>query len=223
MPPRSPLDFDISVSADKRRRAKQRGYVGETASSARKCEWQGCTNKGEYRAPKSRHELDEFRWYCIDHIREFNKSWNFYANHSEEELEAQRKADLAWDRPTWKMGEKQGASKGPEGHADGQAWRRFGFDDPMDVLGDNATINPGGAAEAKRARRRMLPKNEQSALEILGLPDDVKRPDIRAQYRALVKDLHPDMNGGERKDEDRLRDVLWAWDQLKNSASFKTK
>jgi DnaJ-class molecular chaperone len=66
----------------------------------------------------------------------------------------------------------------------------------------------------------MLPKNEQSALEILGLGPDTDRATIRAQYRALVKDLHPDMNGGKRQDEDRLRDVVWAWDQLKKSRSF---
>jgi len=220
MPPRSPLDFDISVSADKRRRSKQRGFVGETGTDARKCEWRGCSNPGTFRAPRSREDLNSFRWYCKDHIREFNKSWNYYADYTPEELEAQRKAELAWERPTWKMGDKARKPEGASVHADGQAWRRFGFDDPMEVLGDNATINPGGAGEAKRARARLLPKNEQSALEILGLTPDAKRTEIRAQYRALVKDLHPDMNGGKRQDEDRLRDVVWAWDQLKKSRSF---
>ena len=221
MKARSPLDYDISVSADKRRRAKQRGFVGETGTDARKCEWRGCAKPGTYRAPRSRDDLNNFRWYCIDHIREFNKSWNFYADFSEEELEAQRRAELAWERPTWKLGQKPLKPEGPAGHSDGNAWARFGFDDPMEVLGENGTINPGGAQETRRARARMLPKNEQSALEILGLDPDVTRAQIRAQYRALVKDLHPDMNGGQRRDEDRLRDVLWAWDQLKKSRSFK--
>lgn len=221
MPPRSPLDYDISVTADKRRRHKQRGFVGETASEARKCDWRGCSNPGLYRAPKSRDDLNNFNWFCIDHIRDFNKTWNYYANYSEEDMEAARKADLAWDRPTWKLGDKPKRPDGPAGHADGRAWARFGFDDPMEVLGDNGTINPGGAGETKRAKRRLLPKNEQSAVEILGMPPEATRKEIRTQYRALVKDLHPDMNGGERRDEDRLRDVLWAWDQIKNSPSFK--
>ena len=117
MPARSPLDYDISVSADKRRRAKQRGMRGEVASEERKCEWRGCSNPGPYRAPKSREELNEFRWYCMDHIRDFNKSWNFYADWSEEELEAQRRADIAWERPTWKLGQKPVRPEGPAGHA----------------------------------------------------------------------------------------------------------
>lgn len=221
MPARSPLDYDISVSADKRRRAKQRGMRGEVASEERKCEWRGCSNPGQYRAPKSREELNEFRWYCMDHIRDFNKSWNFYADWSEEELEAQRRADIAWERPTWKLGQKPVRPEGPAGHANGNAWARWGYQDPLEVLGENATINPGGRQEAKRAQRRLLPKNEQSALDILGCDSDQTKSEIRARFRALVKDLHPDMNGGQREDEDRLRDVVWAWDQIKNSYSFR--
>lgn len=221
MPARSPLDFDISVSADKRRRARERGLKGETASDERKCEWRGCSNAGKYRAPKSRHELNEFRWYCIDHIRDFNKSWNYFAEYSEEEMEAQRRADISWERPTWKLGQKPIRPEGPAGHTNGNAWARWGFQDPMDVLGENATINPGAAAEARRARRRLLPKNEQSAIDILGMSPDATKAEIRTQFRQLVKDLHPDMNSGERRDEDRLRDVVWAWDQIKNSRSFR--
>lgn len=218
MASRSPLDYDISVSADKQRRARQRGMTGETAAEARKCDWRGCSNAGLYRAPKSPQELNEYRWFCQDHIRDFNKSWNYYADWTADELEAQRRADLAWDRPTWKLGKKPIR---PEAHADGQAWARFGFRDPLEVLGENATINPGGKTEAKRAQRRLLPKNEQSALDILGMGPDDTKADIRARFRTLVKDLHPDMNGGLREDEDRLRDVVWAWDQIKASRSFK--
>ena len=47
------------------------------------------------------------------------------------------------------------------------------------------------------------------------------KSEIRKQYKKLVKDLHPDMNGGERADEDRLQEVVWAWDQIKDSRSFK--
>ncbi|MEM8751474.1 MAG: DnaJ domain-containing protein [Pseudomonadota bacterium] len=220
MPPRSPLDYDISVTADKRRRARARGMKGETAAEARKCDWRGCQNAGLYRAPKSPQELNDYRWFCQDHIREFNKSWNYFADWSEEDMDAQRRADIAWERPTWKLGQKPVRPEGPTGHADGQAWRRWGFQDPLEVLGENATINPGGKGEARAARKRLLPKNEQSALEVLGCDADQTKAEIRTRFRALVKDLHPDMNGGERRDEDRLRDVVWAWDQIKNSRSF---
>ena len=221
MATRSPLDYDISVTADKRRRAKLRGMKGETAAEERKCEWRGCSNAGLYRAPKSRNELDEYRWYCKDHIQDFNKSWNYYADWTEEELDAQRRADISWERPTWKLGQRPYAPGGPPGHSNGNAWSRWGYRDPLEVLGENATINPGGRDEARRAQRRLLPKNEQSALEILGCEADQEKSEIRKRYRELVRDLHPDMNGGNRRDEDRLRDVVWAWDQIKKSRSFR--
>lgn len=221
MPARSPLDYDISVTADKRRRARNRGAGGEIASEARKCEWRGCSNPGLFRAPKSRHELNEYRWFCEDHIRDYNKAWNFYEGWSEAELARQSRAEAGWERPTWKLGQRPIRSDGAPGHADGRAWARRGFRDPLEVLGENATINPGGKAEAERRRTRLLPKNEQSALDILGCSATMTKVEIRKRFRALVKDLHPDMNGGGRKEEDRLRDVVWAWDQIKGSRSFR--
>lgn len=210
---RSPFEFDISVSADKKRRARARGMSGAVETSSRACEKDGCTSPGKFRAPKSRDNLDEFQWFCIDHIREYNLKWNFFENHSEEELEKQFAADKVWERPTKPM-------KGPEGHPEGRAWQRFGFDDPTQVLGENATMNPAsGQNGVPRARR--LPTTERKALTILDAKDTETKGEIRKRYKALVKILHPDMNGGKRDDEDRLAEVVWAWDQVKDSRSFK--
>ena len=59
------------------------------------------------------------------------------------------------------------------------------------------------------------------ALEILDARDTWSRAEIRKQYKSLVKDLHPDLNGGNRADEERLQEVVWAWDQIKESRSFR--
>ena len=74
---------------------------------------------------------------------------------------------------------------------------------------------------AERARRRQLPPTERRALEILEAQDTQTKAEIRRQYKALVKDLHPDMNGGRRDDEARLAEVVWAWEQIKASRSFR--
>ncbi|MFW5881845.1 MAG: DnaJ domain-containing protein, partial [Roseicyclus sp.] len=76
-----------------------------------------------------------------------------------------------------------------------------------------------GGREIERPRRR-LPANIRRALDILGAAETETRAEIRRRYRALVKDLHPDMNGGDRREEARLRRVLWAWDQIKVSRNF---
>ena len=83
--------------------------------------------------------------------------------------------------------------------------------------GANATQNPGRTSNATRK----LPSTERKALEILDARDTWTRTEVRKQYKGLVKDLHPDMNVGDRSDEDRLQEVVWAWDQIKDSRYFK--
>jgi len=151
--------------------------------------------------------LDDFYWFCKDHIREYNLKWNFFETHTQEEMERQMASDRVWDRPTkpLKMGEEQ------------RAWSRLGVDDPMAVLGGNATQNPGKHAGGLG---RKLPPTERQALEILNGNASMDKQEIRALYKSLVKDLHPDMNGGNRADEDQLQKVVWAWDQIKDSRNF---
>jgi hypothetical protein len=221
VPPRSIFDYDVSVSADKRRRTRRRGMSGAFDGSRRACEHAGCDQPGTYRAPHSPDQLDQFRWFCLDHVREYNRSWNFYEDWAEADIEEQIRNDGVWDRPTWNFRDGARAPKGVHAHAEGNAWRRFGFQDPMEVLGDNATINPAArerekaTSDARRLRR--LPASERRAIDILGVQPGEKRSEIRKTFRALVKSLHPDMNGGSREEEARLTEVLWAWEQIKGS------
>ena len=148
---RSPFDFDISVSGDKKRRARSRGLSGAIETSSRTCDKPGCEKPGKFRAPKSPDHLDEFLWFCMDHIREYNLKWNFFQSHSDAELEQQFAADRVWERPTQPFSATVGRG---QPHAEGRAWQRFGFDDPTEVLGDKATLNPGAARGAVRPQRR---------------------------------------------------------------------
>ena len=219
--PRSPLDYDISVTADKRRRARLRSLSGAVETSTRGCDWPGCSARGAYRAPSAPDRLQDFRWYCLDHVREYNGAWNYFAGWTEDDLDAQARADRTWERPTWNL--RDGMRRTAQGwpHAEGRAWARWGFSDPLDVLGDAATRNPGEAADKARRFRR-LTRDEQRAMDTLGLPHSVEaRAEVRARYRELVKDLHPDLNNGARKDEARLARVIRAWDILKASRSFR--
>jgi len=220
MTSRSPLDYDVSVSAAKRRQRRRRGMSGAVEGSTRGCEWPGCEARGLYRAPRSPERLTEYRWFCLDHVRRYNASWNFFADCDEDDLAAALSRATVWERPTWRLG---GGPQGPQGlhpHAEGNAWARWGFSDPFEVLGENATIARAETAEAERPRRR-LSRREQQALDTLGVPHQVEaRAEVRAAYRSLVKELHPDMNGGENPDPERLARVLKAWDLLRRSPSF---
>ncbi|MFT4715824.1 MAG: hypothetical protein ACI861_001710 [Paracoccaceae bacterium] len=216
---RSPFEFDMSVSSDKKRRARgRRGMSGAFETSSRACEHDGCQQPGKYRAPKNPDNLEDFLWFCIDHIRAYNNKWNFFENHSEAELEKQFAADRVWERPTKPFGKNGEGQQSANNEA--KAWARLGIDDPMEVLGENATRNPGSGRGQVMARR--LPPTERKAVEILEAKDHWTKPEIRQAYKKLVKILHPDLNGGDRQDEDRLQEVVWAWDQIKDSKLFKS-
>lgn len=203
---KDPFGFDISAAADKKRRAKgRRGMSGAFETSTRQCEHQGCVEPGQYRAPKSPRNLDDYFWFCKDHVREYNLNWNYFQGQSEEEFQRFLDNATVWERPTRPFGRD----------AQEQAWARHGVSDPLEILGAN------GTQPELRRNTRKLPATERRAIEILEAKDTWTRTEIRKQYKSLVKDLHPDMNGGDRSDEERLQEVVWAWDQIKESRSFK--
>jgi DnaJ domain len=206
---RPPFEFDISASADKKRRKTgRRGFSGAFETSNKGCDYPGCKEAGAYRAPKSPELLDEYFWFCKDHVREYNLKWNFFNGTTDEEFQKFLDKDRVWGRETKPFSQRD----------DGRAWQRLGVDDPMELLGANATQNPG---RGPAAATRKLPPTERKALEVLDARDTWTKAEIRKQYKSLVKDLHPDMNGGDRSDEDRLQEVVWAWDQIKDSRFFR--
>lgn len=204
-----PFEFDIRVSSDKKRRKTgRRGMSGAFETSTRACEYPGCKEPGLYRAPKSPDLLDEFLWFCKDHVREYNLKWNFFQGTTDEEFQKFLDKDRVWERETKPFSRKD----------DGRAWARLGVNDPMEILGEKATQNPG---KTLSQATRKLPSTERKALEILDARDTWTRTEIRKQYKSLVKDLHPDMNAGNRDDEARLQEVVWAWEQIRESRHFR--
>ncbi len=203
-----PFDFDLSAAKDKKRRSKgRRGMSGAFETSTRICDKEGCNEPGKYRAPKSPRNLEDYYWFCKDHVREYNLNWNYFQGQSEAEFQEFLDNATVWERPTKPFNKS----------ADEQKWARHGVSDPLEILGANGT-NPEVRA---RTNTRRLPSTERKALEILEARDTWTRPEIRKQYKALVKILHPDMNGGDRSDEERLSEVVWAWDQIKESRNFR--
>ena len=209
MPKPDPFGFDLSVSSDKKKRQRgRRGMSGAVDTSNRVCDHPGCDQRGQYRAPKSPDTLDDYFWFCREHVREYNLRWNFFHGQTEDEFMDMVDNDRVWGRatkPFGKPGEEQ------------RAWSRLGVDDPHQILGQNATQNPGRGIR----QTRRLPPTERRALDILEARDHWTKVEIRKQYKSLVKDLHPDMNGGDRGDEERLQEVVWAWDQIKDSRNFQ--
>ena len=201
-----PFGFDMSVSASKKKNPRgRRGMSGASETSTRVCDHEGCEEPGKYRAPKAPDVLDDYFWFCQKHVREYNLKWNFFDGTTEAELNAQRTKDKVWERETKPLGD-------PEA----RAWARLGIDDPHQVLGANATKNKG-----RKVSGRKLPPTERKAIEILDAKDNWTKAEVRRAYKKLIKVLHPDMNGGDRSQEEQLQEVVWAWDQINISRNFK--
>ena len=202
-----PFGFDMSVSSAKKKATRtRRGMSGASDTSTRVCEYEGCSEPGKFRAPRAPDVLDEYKWFCKDHVREYNLKWNFFNNTTEAEMNAQMSKDKVWERETRSFSD-------PEA----RAWARLGIEDPHQVLGENATKNPGKATTGSRR----LPPTERRAIEILEAKDNWSKAEVRKAYKSLIKILHPDMNGGDRSQEEQLQEVVWAWDQIKESRNFK--
>ena len=129
-------------------------------------------------------------------------------------MDEQIKNDTVWERKTKPFKSQSNNTAHPEG----KSWARLGFDDPYSVLGEMGTKRSEKSSESKLRR---LTGNDRKAAEILRLKDEKTKSEIRKKYKALVKDLHPDMNSGSRDDEERLAEVVWAWEQINKSIRFK--
>lgn len=168
----------------------------QAAAAQYSCDFPGCTLEGLYRAPKSRNQLNSYLWFCLEHIREYNQAWDFFKGMSEQEIERERRADSVWQRETWPLGKDNPRTRG---------WRGENLRDDFGLFGD----------QAKPETPKAPVSEESEALAVLGLKEPVTAQDIRAKYRILAKELHPDANGGDPAAEEQLKDVTRAYAVLK--------
>jgi hypothetical protein len=192
----SPLFDRIRVKPDKDRRRKTDGP---------ECQWEGCSEKATHRAPKGRGIEQDYWRFCLGHVREYNQSYNFFKGMSDAAVSAYQKDALTGHRPTWKMGTGKGAVR-----PDFQAFA--GDTDPFSLFGEGVRAEQRARAEAARPIRNA----ERKALDSLGLDIDATAVQVKARFKELVKRHHPDANGGDRSTEQRLIEIIQAYNYLKS-------
>lgn len=173
------------------------------------CEWAGCQNKGAHRAPKGRENQREYWNFCLEHVREYNQNYNFFSGMNADAVARYQKDALTGHRPTWKMG-ANGGKKGAEAEIDMAA-------DPFSMFSEiNGRANWRRGPEAPpKAETRKVMNAERKALQVMGLGPNSTLADVKTKYKALVKQHHPDANGGDRSTEDRLIEIIKAYNYLK--------
>lgn len=187
-----------------RRSPRTRAYAPDPGAPGRPCDSPGCPNCGEYRAPRSRRALNQYYWFCLDHVRAYNAQWDFYKGMSPAEIEAQTRADTGWQRPTWPLG-RLGAQ------LDSDILR-----DPMHVLNAGRAARRGGDANARANDQDAPPADIREPLATLGLPWPLTMTELKSRYKELAKRHHPDANGGDRAAEEQLKTINQAYAALRH-------
>ena len=186
-----------------RRGANARPPQADPDVPPRPCDRPGCPVPGEFRAPRSTTKLNEYFWFCLPHVREYNASWDYYKGMSPQEIEANLRNDSGWHRPTWPLG-RLGAARvlGPET-----------LRDPLGVL--NGTPLHARRRQASAEKAAAPPPELRAALDVLGLEWPVDHSAMRNRYKELAKRFHPDLNNGDRGAEEKLKDVNRAYSLLR--------
>lgn len=180
----------------------------EAKTNAPKCQWDGCAEPGTHRAPVGRMREGEYFRFCFDHVKEYNKGFNYFSGVPDSDIARFQKEALTGHRPTWKMGTSGDARFAPE-----QTTKRSGRAGYYRNLRDPFNLFESKEPNKQRQARPL----EVKALETLGLPANAEKAAIKKRYKELVKQHHPDANGGDRSSEDRFREVLQAYRLLKQS------
>lgn len=160
----------------------------------RACEWPGCREPGAHRAPRSRQNLRSYHWFCLSHVREYNKGWSYYEGMNEAEIEADVRLDTVWRRPSWRLG-MGGFPSFPDG-----------LDDPFGLFDDWG-----------RNTKPAWQSPEAKAMAVLDLSPPLTTPALKARYKKLVKRHHPDANGGDKACEERFKQISQAYETLMDS------
>lgn len=175
----------------------------------RECEHPGCPEAGEYRAPRSRSQLNDYVWFCLAHVRAYNSGWNYCAGMSVDDIEKNIRRDSVWRRPSWRFGLGKGLG----------AISLDDIDDALGILGSRRRPRTEETAAPAFGKRWPPGSAEARAARTLDLHGPLTLADVKARYKELAKRLHPDANGGCKKSEDRLKSVNAAYVTLRKSLS----
>ena len=162
------------------------------------CEWENCKEIGNYKAPVEKDNSKNYRWLCEEHIKLFNKSWNYFEGMGQDEIETFIKSDVTWHRPTQKFGSS---------------------DNFFNILWNNALNDKFIFFKQEKSinslNGKTLSEKDIDAFKIMELDLNTSWPIIQKKFKTLVKKFHPDKNAGSKKFEDKLKKITLAYSHLK--------
>ena len=166
------------------------------------CDQTNCKKVGEFKAPKSRSHLNDYYFFCIQHIKEYNQSWDFYKGLSIDQIESSMRKDTIWDRPSWPL-------KGNPTKI---------LDQLNEFLNNDSNLFEKEREIQDFLKNRMidesLTSSEHQSIKILGLKLPISVDEIKKKYKKLVKIFHPDVNANNKKAEIKFKEITEAYNIL---------
>lgn len=163
--------------------------VAENIEETRICDYPKCCKKGEFKAPKDRN-LKSFYWFCLKHVQEYNKNWDYYAGYTPEQLERELQADSVGRRPTWKINDLYSGR----------------LKDPFLFFGYTGKKVP--------TPQPHMTKEQLDAVIVLGMTPPISLQALKNRYKTLAKKHHPDKTGGDKKAEEIFKKISSAYQTL---------
>jgi len=162
------------------------------------CEWENCMEIGNYKAPMEKDNSKNYRWLCVEHIKLFNKNWDYFDGMNQNEIEIFLKSDMTWHRPTQKFGSS---------------------DNFFNILWNNALNDKFNFFKHEKnthsLNEKKLSEKDIDAFKIMGLELNASWPIIQKKFKTLVKKFHPDKNSGNKQFEDKLKKITLAYSHLR--------
>ena len=162
------------------------------------CEWDNCVESGEFKAPLERDNSKNYKWLCVNHIKLFNKNWDYFDGMGQNEIEHFLKSDVTWHRPTQKFGSS---------------------DNFFNILWNNALNDKFSFFKQEKITNSLndkkLNEKDKDAFKIMELELNAEWPIIQKKFKTLVKKFHPDRNAGNKEFENKLKKITLAYSHLK--------
>ena len=171
----------------------------ESRQNTRICDFESCKDQGGFKAPKSRIRLNEYFIFCLKHVTNYNKSWDFYKGLNVDQIELSLRKDTVWDRPSWPL-------KGGSERVMGQL---------KDFLEDDFSLYEKETDLKNFIKNKIyvekLTNEEVKFLKILGLIMPISVEEIKKNYKKLVKIFHPDVNDNNKIAEKKFKEINEAY------------
>ena len=163
------------------------------------CDKKNCELEGKYKAPKSKINLRDYYLFCLKHVKEYNKSWDFYKGLNVDQIELSMRKDTVWDRPSWPLNGNPNSIVDQIKDFLNNDYSLFEKDKDLQGFLKNKLID------------EKLTKEENNSLNILELTLPISIDEIKKKYKKLVKIFHPDVNDNNKEAEIQFKEINEAY------------